>query len=354
MKQAFLLLFVFVVALRFYSCTEDNHSLKPRPVTLDVNSLSQQSPLVALGRTLFYDTHLSINNSISCATCHKQIYAFSDNEPFSRGFENRLTKRNSIAIQNLSNQMGFISSNPLFWDGRDSILSTMVLRPILNHVEMGMNDLDQLVERVRNQSYYSELFHNAFDDGNITSERIASSLTFFLNEIISMNTALDLCNGTIENCLSNSAARGKVLFSTIYNCESCHNTAISGGYSLTEASFRNIGLDENYTDNGRGEITHNSNDNGKFKVPSLRNIAFTAPYMHDGRFNTLEDVLEHYSHGISNHPNLDPVLKTNTDSPIRMNIPDQDKIDLIAFLNALTDVKIITNPELSNPFVLHH
>jgi cytochrome c peroxidase len=341
------LLFVSFLFLFFSSCTEKGFEVTPTPVTLNTSSMTG-SPILNLGRVLFYDSHLSVNNAISCASCHIQTKAFSDNSDFSRGFENSLTKRNSLPIQNLSTINMTGRPPELFWDGRENFLSSMVIKPILNHVEMGMNDEKAIVERVRNIPYYKDLFMNAFGNSNVDINGIGDALATFVGTITSSNTKFDQFLSNQAN-LDALELQGKQLFFQKYNCNSCHQTQQSNGYQQG-GGFVNIGLDLNYSDNGRSIITQNPADNGKFKIPNLRNIALTAPYMHDGRFVTLRDVLNHYSEGIADHPNLDVRLRGTDGHAKQMNISEQEKTALIAFLNTLTDFTMITNPAYSNPF----
>ena len=323
----------------------------------------------ALGRVLFYDKQMSINNSVSCASCHKQSIAFADDVPFSRGFENRLTTRNSMPIQNLiGNNLlspgpvpidGF-SSQPLFWDGRETDLELMVMRPVVNHVEMGVTSLEQLENKIRAIPYYKELFIKAYGSDEITAKKLAHALSMFLQSIRSVNTRLDQSIPLISGDgmvlrpgkpLSGFEMLGQQLFIEKYDCNSCHQVQSPHGYLQPEAGvFSNIGLDVSYADNGVGQATRQEINNGMFKIPSLRNVELTAPYMHDGRFETLSDVIDHYSEGMANHPNLDHKLKDAEGNPLRMNISKNEKEALIAFLNTLTDHEMITDPKLSNPF----
>ena len=312
---------------------------------------------ITLGRVLFYERHLSVNNSISCGSCHKQAFAFSDNVALSRGFENKLTTRNSPAIQNLgSSGFGFFTGNgnagggqfgngSLFWDGREQNLASLVSRPIANHVEMGIDDLTQLPQKLSELPYYSTLFNKAYGSSDISVEKISDAIAYFLAALESTNTRFDAAQ---HNSISFSGLEleGQTLFTQKYNCAGCHNENIGGYFS---GSFMDIGLDASYKDLGVGAISGSTADRGKFKVPNLRNVALTAPYMHDGRFKTLDDVLEHYSHGINNTPNLDARLKIGV-QPMRMNISTQEKQALIAFLNTLTDNDLITNPYFADPF----
>jgi len=348
MKSSTLVLAALFSSLcfNFLSCTEKSYDVKPQPVNLDLGQLTSD-PQMNLGRVLFYDNHLSVNNSISCASCHKQALGFADNAAFSSGFENRLTLRNSIPIQNLSCFSCSTFVPTLFWDGRANFLTSMVLMPILNHVEMGMSDEDALVDRIRNVPYYNDLFTKAYGSSTVSSSGIAQALGYFVGQISSTQTRFD------QQTLSTLELQGQGLFMTKYNCNSCHQVISPHGYEnggTNGDAFANIGLDKVYADNGRGGFTHVSTDFGKFKIPCLRNVALTAPYMHDGRFATLNDVLNHYSHNIADHPNLDPRLRDNNGKPIQMNISDQEKTALIAFLNSMTDFNMISNPDFSNPF----
>lgn len=334
----------------FISCTDNSPEVTPHPVTLDLSQQSSTNGRFNLGRVLFYDNHLSVNASISCASCHKQALAFSDNVQFSKGFENRLTSRNSLPIQNI----GLLADSlKLFWDGREKFLETMVLKPILNHVEMGMGNPDDIVNRVRNYPYYNELFDKAFGSTDVTADKISMALSWFVGSIESSQSRFDRSMEFNGLPLSALEQQGQELFFTKYNCNGCHQTQEPGFYETNEGGFVNIGLDPVYADNGRFNVTHNPSDIGRFKIPDLRNVELTAPYMHDGRFSTLEQVLDHYSHGIADHPNLDPRLKNIDGNAMQMNISVQEKTAIIAFLKALTDFKIISDPNFSDPFVIH-
>lgn len=349
--------FLSIILIGIYSCKKEIASVQASYLKLSLpdapynyNSVNGSSDkLITLGRVLFYDSHLSINNSISCASCHKQAYGFSDNTTFSRGFENKMTARNSIAIQNLFNFSS--ETDGLFWDGRETFLSSMVLKPITNHVEMGMNDDYAIAERVKKIPYYTKLFSDAFDGNlNITADKIGGALAAFCGSIQTSNTKFDQFQQGITS-LSGLELEGSNLFFTKYNCGSCHQSTAFAYYGGSGSSFINIGLDENYTDKGRGARTGLESDNGKFKVPSLRNIALTSPYMHDGRFATLSEVIDHYSHGIANNPNLDERLKGTNGLPIQLNISEQEKTALIAFLNTLTDYSLLKDVRFSSPFI---
>lgn len=340
MKHSFLSLMILVLLM--FSCTEHDVELKSQELDLSKNP--------DLGRVLFYDPQLSLNNTISCSSCHKQELAFADNVSFSVGFEDKLTVRNSMPIQNLS----IFSNSPLFWDGREHNLSSMVLRPIENHIEMGFEDISELEDKLSQISYYPELFQNKFGSTVIDKQKIGVALAEFLSSITSLNTKLDNSNNIGES-LNAIEQQGKELFTNVYNCNSCHQVQSPDGY-LFAGVFANIGLEQEYSDNGLGEVVilgdsiNTSNANGKFKIPSLRNVALTAPYMHDGRFNTLEEVINFYNNGVNDHPNLDLRLRAFDGRVNRPQITEYEKKAIIAFLNTLTDYEMITNPVFSNPF----
>lgn len=315
-----------------------------------------------LGRVLFYERQLSINNSVSCGSCHKQALAFADNVAGSVGFENRITGRNTPAIQNLSfsgfqiggtdqNGARFFDGNArLFWDGRENNIGRMVTGPITNHIEMGLADKNTMVEKIKALPYYKELFMNAFGSEEVNAERISSCVAVFMLSIKSQKTRFDQDSNGRKDLFSAMEREGAFLFEQKYNCTNCHNENLNG-YNSSIVNFKNIGLDAPYTDKGLGTISRNSANDGSFKVPNLRNIALTAPYMHDGRFKNLDEVLDHYSHGIKGDANLDTLLKNPmTGTPMRMNISKHEKEAIIAFLGTLTDFDMITNPAFSDPF----
>ena len=292
-----------------------------------------------LGRVLFYDKHLSLNNSVSCGSCHHQSRAFADPIALSKGFEGRETTRNSMAIINPG------LNNSLFWDSRASSVRNMSLEPVKNHIEMGLESMEVLKNKLNELEYYPALFEKAYGTNVINEERISDAISQFLVSMVTFDSKFDQgIEQEFEN-FSSLEQLGMQLFTS--NCSGCHGNdsfgaadSFGGDYQQSEGTA-NIGLDLHYTDNGRG--------NGKFKIPALRNIALTSPYMHDGRFNSLEEVIEHYNSGVQNHPDLDDKLK-NGNNPIRMNLSDLQKQALIAFLNTLTDESYITNEKFSNPF----
>lgn len=350
------------------SCSKEPNAshVNSRTLDLDANfSYRATSPEIGhLGRVLFYDKSLSLNNGVSCGSCHLQSKAFADNSQFSKGFERLETSRNTPPIQNLTE-----FDQALFWDGRERLLQNMVMQPIFNHVEMGMSNTSELTNKVAERIYYQELFLRAFGDDEITFERISGALSAFTSSIVSQGSRFDqslisFVPVSQTGLLSIEETEGMNLFFEKYNCGSCHNVFSTKGYDTPSSSITpfpssavensemvNIGLESNYTDNGRGALTGDSEDNGKFKIPNLRNIALTGPYMHDGRFSTLEEVIDHYNDGVKNHPNLDSRLKDENGMPKLMNITSLEKKKIIAFLGSLTDTELITNPKFSDPFI---
>jgi cytochrome c peroxidase len=209
--------------------------------------------------------------------------------------------------------------------------------------------VDGIVSKVKQQSYYPALFTKAFNDSEITIDKIANALSSFVSAISSANTKFDRVNNGLAT-LNGLEEEGRLLFFNKYNCNSCHQTTQLNGYEMG-GGFVNIGLETVYSDKGLEGISNNPADNGKFKIPNLRNSALTAPYMHDGRFNTLDEVLNHYSTGIADHPSLDTRLRdVNTGRPMILNITNHEKTAIIAFLNTMTDYSMITDIKYSNPF----
>jgi cytochrome c peroxidase len=310
-----------------------------------------------LGRVLFYDKIMSINNTVSCGSCHHQAIGFADDARLSEGINQQVTDRNAPPISNL------YDDNLLFWDGRSTSLTDLALRPVRNHKEMGMEDMSFLVAKIKKASYYDELFTKAFGDNEVTPDRIAEALSQFIKSMVGCDSPLDrfMMNGTE---LSPLAQQGKDIFfgkGSCYNCHSGPDLNDRGGF-FTDPFFppngggfgwaqdiADIGLDKNYTDVGMGVFDEALV--GVFKIPSLRNIALTAPYMHDGRFATLEDVVNHYNEGIQRSPNLDAVfISWDTGDAIKLGLTDGEKSALVAFLHSLTDESYMFDERFSDPF----
>jgi cytochrome c peroxidase len=253
-----------------------------------------------------------------------------------------------------------VSMNNLFWDSRVSGMLELSLRPVFDHIEMGMINSEMLVSRIQNISYYPELFKKAFGEEEITEEKIAIALTHFVNSMFSQDSKLDKVAAGQGTELTPLEAVGREIFNGPKAlCSNCHagiNASApdfpggrygprfnAGPSEENPRGTANIGLDEVYRDNGRG--------NGKFRIPSLRNIALTAPYMHDGRFKTLEEVIDHYDRGVKAHPHLDDIFKDANGKVIRLNLTDFEKRALVDFLKAFTDESLITDPKFSDPFI---
>lgn len=312
----------------------------------------------ALGRVLFYDKILSIDNSVSCGSCHHQAIGFADGDRFSTGFNKDLTDRNAPPISNL------YDDNLLFWDGRSTSIEDLVLRPIRNHKEMGMEDMDFLIAKIKAAPYYSDLFTAAFGNEEVTSAKVADAMTQFIKSMIGCNSPMD--RFTFEGSgLSPLAQQGMNIFFGEGQCYNCHSgpdfndrggfftdpffPPNGGGFGWSQ-DIADIGLDEKYSDVGMGVFDEALV--GVFKIPSLRNVALTAPYMHDGRFATLEDVVNHYNSGIKRSPNLDNVLKTwDTGDAIQLGLDDGEKAALVAFLHSLTDEGYMKDERFSDPFI---
>lgn len=324
-----------------------------RGPTADRDNTPVDNPITdegaTLGRVLFYDTLLSANNTVSCASCHIQTFGFSDPRKLSVGFDHGLTGRQSMSLANAR----FYERGHFFWDERADTLEDQVLMPIQDAVEMGMT-LTELEVKLQDTAYYPALFADAFGDDTVTSDRIARALAQFIRAITSSNSRYDAAvqlgtqqDPDFEAVFTNDEIQGLVLFGQggdregrNLGCARCH-----GSRALTSDDIHNNGLDDGTNgDDGAG--------NGRFKAPSLRNIEFTAPYMHDGRFNTLDEVVEFYNSGVQDHPNLDNRLRGRNGTPRRLNMTDAEKAALVAFLKTLTDTDLMTDERFSDPFVL--
>lgn len=330
----------------------------PRPALPLDNPLTEEG--VRLGALLFFDPRLSKNNAQSCGSCHQRRAAFSDaGRPVSSGAEGRKGTRNTMPLFNLAWKTSF------FWDGRSSSLREQVLQPIQNPMEMcerlenvvaklkvsGVNARHQARadEAIMNElegetsNNYRELFAHAFGTPEVTVDRVARVLEQFLLAQVSHDSKFDRSlAGRAE--LTEEERRGFELFQTEYDprrkqfgadCFHCH-----GGPMFQSQSFANNGLDAAFKDSGRFAVTGKDGDRGKFAVPSLRNVAVTAPYMHDGRFATLEEVIEHYSTRVKRSATLDPNLAKHPDGGVPLTA--NDKKALVAFLKTLTDERFLS------------
>jgi cytochrome c peroxidase len=304
---------------------------------------------VELGRKLFYEELLSGDNTQSCASCHSPAAAFSDPNQFSTGIQGIQGTRNSMALINLG------WNNFFFWDGRSKTLEEQVLIPVRDQIEMH-NTWTNAVTSLESRVEYRNMFFKAFGEEGIDSTKAAKALAQFLRTMISGSSKYDVMykyeNGYTLNAkeqqvfqtVSMDEWQGYSLFKSLdgADCFHCHNGAL-----MQVLKFSNNGLDASFSDLGRGAITGNPADNGKFKVPTLRNIALSAPYMHDGRFSSLEEVVDHYSFGIQNSSTIDPLIEFAFQGGVQLN-PTQ-RAQLIAFLNTMTDWDFVTNPAFQDP-----
>lgn len=295
-----------------------------------------------LGRVLFYDKRLSGNHTTSCASCHVQANGFGDPAQFSTGFEGGQTGRHSPALANGR----YYENGRFFWDERALSLEEQVLIPIQDAVEMGLT-LDEMVARIEAEAYYAPLFAGAFGNTDITPERVSFALAQFVRSMVSYQSKYDVGVASNFANFTPQENRGRQIFNGRGNCNDCHTTDV---FVLEEA--KNIGLDAITTDLGLAGTTGNQQDEGKFKVASLRNVAVSGPYMHDGRFQTLAEVVQFYNNDVQNHPNLAPELRQGgpNGQPRRLNLNANDRAALVAFLETLTDNAFLTDPKFSDPF----
>jgi cytochrome c peroxidase len=366
-----LLGFVLLVTIVFLSCKKDDdnglvsasnpvlpavpysYAIPDLPPHFDLGGLPffafepDDNPITdagaTLGRVLFYDKNLSYNLTTSCGSCHHQEHGFADYIAASKGHSGGQTRRNA---SHLVNQR---FNRRQFWDQRAATLEVQVLMPLQDDLEMGMT-LDQVVYRLQSLDYYHELFSSAFGSEEITSDKVSRALSQFVRSIVSYQTKYDEGVPLDFSNYSQIELDGKdIFFNGTTRCNQCHMTA----NFYTPQAF-NDGLDVEYEDNGRGEITGNVADNGRFKVPMLRNVELTSPYMHDGRFNTLEEVVEHYNSGLQPHPNIEDRLTVENQiggTPYQLNLTEYQKSALVAFLKTLTDHVLLDDPRFSDPFV---
>lgn len=323
----------------------DFRGLTPPRIPLD-NPLTKQG--VQLGRMLFYEKMLSGDGTMSCSSCHSQSTGFSDTNRFSVGILGLPGGRQAMAITNM-----LWNTNHFFWDGRANLLRDQSIMPIQDSLEMH-ETLPNVVEKLSNSQVYRNQFFLAFGNTAITTEKISLALEQFMNSIVSNNSKFDR-EERGEYTYTASEQRGKDLFYTEYNaffpatsgadCAHCHS-----GANFENDRYMNNGLDSDadMQDDGRMKVTFASSDKGKFKVTSLRNIELTPPYMHDGRFTTLEEVVEHYNSGLVYSSTIDPALEATRATGLFLT--PQDKIDLVNFLKTLTDRKLVTDTRYGSPF----
>jgi cytochrome c peroxidase len=344
---------LIAIAVIFNSCHKEKPEepasepltpyILPKPAGFPQIQIPGDNPItvegVELGRKLFYDNLLSGDNSQSCSSCHNAAFSFTDSgKRFSKGINNIEGTRNAQPLINLGYNLHY------FWDGRASTLEKQALEPVPNPIEMHQT-WPATVAKLKGKQEYVDAFNHVFKTNSFDSTHVVKALAQFMRTLISYNSRLDrrLRN---EINLSASELNGFVIFNTERgDCFHCHS--IDAGRLLTDNQFHNNGLDAEASDPGRSAITGNSADRGKFLTPSLRNIALTAPYMHDGRFQTLEEVVDHYNTGGKPSPTVDPLMKHVGSG---LNLSNQEKADLVAFLKTFTDSTFINEPKFRSPF----
>lgn len=354
----FILYLLLGVLVFFVACKEEEPTVpEPSPFELITPSslpppnIAADNPLtvegVQLGKMLFYEPLLSGDGTQSCNGCHNQGEAFTDNgKALSEGIRGLNGTRNSMPLFNL------MYHNKFLWDGRANSLREQAVLPIQDELELD-ETLENVIEKLSNESIYPSQFELAFGDDAITSARIGLALEQFMNTLVSGESKFDKYQAG-EGELSEAELRGMEIFFGETNpdainsggdCFHCH-----GGPLFSNNQFMNNGLDaeENFTDLGLYEATLFDNDKAKFKVPSLRNIAVTAPYMHDGRFETLEEVIEHYNSEVKESPTLDPNMHAIIEHGL--SLTEEEKQDLISFLHTLTDENYLNNSSYHSPF----
>ena len=317
-----------------YAVTNLPNSYKA-PQVAALNNTPATNPITdagaTLGRVLFYDTRLSHSNGISCSSCHKQSNGFSDPNALSTGV-NGQTGRHSMALSNVA----YYANGKAFWDERAASIEDQALVPIQNEVEMG-STLPEVIGKLSQTTFYPALFQSAFGTSEITSERMGKAIAQFERSMVSYQSKFDKTPGAFtadENA-------GRALFNGAAKCGTCHATNAHVSNAL-----HNIGLDATTIDAGAG--------NGQFKAPSLRNVEVRGHFMHDGRFSTLQQVIEFYNSGIQNNQFLDPALKTAPGPggvPIQLGLTASQMSQLEAFLKTLTDTTFLTSSLFSDPFV---
>jgi len=318
----------------------------PQPILPADNPLTEEG--IELGRFLFWDKRLSRNNTISCGSCHFPSSSFSDDKSKSFGLYGDQTRRNSMALVNLAWNTSF------FWDGRAHTLEEQLLEPIENPIEMDFT-WREVVEVIGADEEYQELFTDAFGSPCVDSIRITYAMAQFIRTMVSADSDFDRATYGPE-ILDAQVQRGLELFlaeggdPNVFtggqrggDCFHCHGGSLT---LFTDQGFHNNGLDSVFTDLGRAEVDGSPLSEGKFKTPTLRNIAYTAPYMHDGRFGTLREVVEHYNTGGHFSSTIDPLMKFQG---VGLGLSDQDIDDLVAFLESLTDDAFINNPDFQDP-----
>lgn len=346
--------YLIFVVLCCLNCSNEDIGYEPTSQPLDIPQLFRENIIppviptdnpqtaegIALGKKLFFDTILSENGTQACASCHSPQNAFTDHSATSAGAEGNFGFRNAMPLFNLAWNYG----DRFNWDGSALSIERQALEPVENPIELHSN-WDNVVERLQNDSEYPELFQLAFKTSTITKELTTKAIAQFERTLISANSKFDRYS-LAQATLTSQELNGLDVFlrEDKGDCFHCHGTPNNPLW--TDNLFHNNGLDATFADLGLGSVTGDPNDNGKFRTPSLRNLAYTAPYMHDGRFASLEEVINHYSEGLQNSPTIDPLMKKIDQGGVQLS--DQDKADLKAFLLTLSDASFVNNPMFAN------
>ena len=343
---------VHIIIIFFVCFSCDNESVEryfATPSSLDIPKLFEDNILapvipidnpqtvegIALGKKLFFDPILSIDNTLACVDCHAPENAFTDSDKFSDGVDGIFGNRNSMPLFNLA----WNYDEKFFWDGNTFSLEHQAFVPVTDPFEMKSNWAD-VESKLQQHAEYPSLFEKAFGASNIDSSLVTKAKAQFERTLISANTKFDkFLLGELN--LSPEELNGFNVFmdEAKGDCFHCHGSDKNPLW--TDNIFHNNGLDETFADLGLGAVTGDPADNGKFKSPSLRNLEFTAPYMHDGRFASLDDVINHYSQGLKNSSTIDPLMKKADQGGV--GLTDKDKADLKAFLLSLSDYDFINS-----------
>lgn len=342
--------------LQLVGCSKNNpsESYVATPYTLEIPPLFQQklikpvipidNPLtvegIALGEKLFFDKQLSLDGTQSCADCHQPENAFTDAQQFSKGIDGFFGTRNAMPLFNLA----WNFSERFAWDGKELSLERQALETVINVKEMH-NTWSNVVAMLQADGQYPELFDRAFGSSIIDSLKITQAMAQFERTLISANSKFDnYLNGTVSLTAEELNGFDVFMDETRGDCFHCHGS--DNNPLWTDNAFHNNGLDREFTDLGLGRTSGDPADNGKFRTPSLRNLVFTTPYMHDGRFTTLEEVIDHYSEGLQFSSTVDPLMKKVLEGGVKLS--EKDKADLKAFLLTLTDQDFVNNPDFQS------
>ncbi|WP_440068897.1 cytochrome-c peroxidase [Tenacibaculum discolor] len=347
-------IYLSLLLLLLISCSskgEEESIYTPVPANLEIPELFQQkliapviptnNPLteegITLGKKLFFDPILSKDNTQSCASCHDPKNAFTDDTRFSEGIDGKFGTRNSMPLFNLA----WNFDERFMWDGKELSIERQAFSPVRNPIEMH-SDWKNVAKKLQEHAEYLTLFQQAFGTSKIDSTLVTKAIAQFERTLISGNSKFDqYLLGKVELTPEEQNGFNVFMDETRGDCFHCHGS--DNNPLWTDNKFHNNGLDETFADLGLGAVTGDPNDNGKFRSPSLRNLKFTAPYMHDGRFATLEEVINHYSEGLKISSTIDPLMKKANQGGVQLS--DKDKADLKAFLLSLSDANFVNNPD---------